>query len=1167
MKCFFFLLVPAALSAAKVIVPTSTSLTTGDAFFAAANVTNGSGLSATPNISNYQDVTHAVASGSTAWTTTAPGGGSADYFNFGPDPAFLFRFDKTHEFTDLVYWGYHFGNANGNEGKSFRLEFSNDDGAAFGAPIEVISPAISTSASTTLNLGSIHSGNAIRLTIFDNWFEGFGGGDRVGIGEFRFLGETPINPAPVIEVDRLIDFGVDPVSNNLTLTITNQGVLENLVVTPSLVPDSAFSIPASALAIPAGTSSDLPIFFNPPNDGCFSETLTLSTNDPESPLIQITLLAAVNCSFPAPQQADFSVKEGVFTSPLNLTLSSIDGATILYSLNGSIPGEESGVIYNGPIAINSTTQVRTATYLPGHPPAIRTRSYLKLDPEVAAYSSELPIVIIENFNRGNVPNKGWSTNTQTGGGLQQMARQPAFLGIYEQNPATQSTSLLSDPTQTSRIGIRVRGAFSSTWTPKPFSLETWKTDADVDRSVKILGMDSDSDWILYYPHPNYDRSMLNNTFIWELSRQTGRWAPGFRFVDLFLNENGGDLTMSDRKGVYVFLEKPKRGGKRIEYDKLSEDGSSGGWLTSINRMDAIPVDGFPSQNGATSPQFFHTAGPNRTQSTQPNASGSGDDIPRQSNAFINFEDPNGYRISSTQRNAIEDWFREFEDVLYDNNVWRDPVNGYRQHLDTTDFIDYMQMLTLAKQGDGLLLSMFPWVSSGERKLHMGPMWDFNNGAYRGSATGTLYFRPDRLWYDRLFDDPDFQREYEDRWFELREGPLSNANMAAIIDAQVAAFTTGLAGAQDGITASAWISRVNEMKSWLQTRADWIDSNYLPPPTLSSSGGLISEDFQLAIINTTGQAGTIYYSLDGSDPIDALTAYNGPITPTHSSLISSRVLTTGGNWSALRKATFIAGIPAGPENLIVSEINYHPDDLHPETEFIELMNISPNEIIDLTNLSFTEGITFTFPPNTTLAPGERLLVVEDEAAMISGFGPNLNITGEFTNQTNLKNSGEQLILTAADGSIIFDFEYSDGPPWPEFADGQGTTLTLIRPQTRPSLSLPGNWRHSVSEQGSPGTDDSRSFNGASEDLIDFVLGDFKPQLCHLFDEHLFNFQINLGADDFLVIPQFSLDLINWESLPLPGTPSQLGKDGFATNHIPLNINDSAKFIRLLIIPRP
>lgn len=1166
MKFFFLFLVPAVLSAAEVITPSSTSLTTGDQFFPAANVSNGSGLSATPNISNYQDVTHTAASGSTAWTTTAPGGGSADYFNFGPDPVFLLRFNETHDFTDLVYWGYHFGNPNGNEGNSFRLEFSINDGATFGAPIEVVSPAISTSASTTLNFGSIHSGNAIRLTIFDNWFEGFGGGDRVGIGEFRFLGETPINPAPIIAIDRLVDFGVDSVSNNFTLTITNQGVLEDLFVTPSLDPDSAFSIPASPLPIPAGSSSDLSISFNPLSDGCFSETLFLSTNDPANPLIQVTLLAAVNCSFPAPQQADFSVEEGVFTSPLALSLTSSDGATILYSLDGSIPGEESGAVYNGPITIDSTTQVRTATYLPGHPPAIRTRSYLKLDPEVAAYSSELPIVIVENFNRGKVPNKNWSTNTQTGGGLQQVARQPAFLGVYEQNPATNSTSLLSDPTQTSRIGIRGRGAFSSTWTPKPFSLETWKTNADEDRSIKILGMASDSDWILYYPHPNYDRAMLNNTFIWELSRQTGRWAPEFRFVDLFLNENGGDLTMNDRKGVYLFLEKPKRGGKRIEYDKLSGDGSTGGWLTSINRMDAIPVEGFPAENGATSPQFFHTAGPNRNQSTPPNTSGSGDDIPRQYNAFINFEDPNGYRISSIQRAAVEVWFREFEDVLYDNNVWRDPDIGYRQHLNTTDFIDYMQMLTLAKQGDGLLLSMFPWVSSGERKLHMGPMWDFNNGAYRGSATGTLYFRPNRLWYDRLFDDPDFQREYEDRWFELRDGPLSNVNMAAIINAQVAAFTTGLAGDQDGITSATWISRTNSMKSWLQTRANWIDSNFLSPPTFSSNGELVSVGFQLIITNTTGKSGTIYYSLDGSDPIDTLTTYDRPITPTQSSLISSRVLTTGGNWSALRKATFIVGIPAGPENLIVSEINYHPDISHPNTEFIELMNISPDKIIDLTNLSFTAGITFTFPPNTTLAPGERLLVVENEAAMISGFGPKLNIAGEFTKQTNLKNSGEQLILTAADRSIIFDFEYSDDTPWPEFADGQGATLTLIRPQTQPSLSLPGNWRHSVSGQGSPGTDDSRTFNGASEDLIDFILGDIKPQLSHLLDEPTFNFHIKLGADDFSVIPQRSLDLINWESLPLPSTPSQLDQNGTAIYHISLNTNISAQFMRLLVIPR-
>lgn len=244
-----------------------------------------------------------------------------------------------------------------------------------------------------------------------------------------------------------------------------------------------------------------------------------------------------------------------------------------------------------------------------------------------------------------------------------MARQPAFLGIYDRNPADNTADFQSAPNQSSRIGIRVRGAFSSTWTPKPYSLETWKTDEDSDRSIKILGMSTESDWIFYYPHPGYDRTMLYNTFIWELSRQTGRWAPEFRFVDVFVNEDGGDLTLADRKGVYVFLEKPKRDSKRIEFDELSQDGSTGGWINSINRMDPIPVEGFPAENGATTPQFFHTAGPNRIQSTSPNVSGSGDDIPRQYNAFINFEDPNGYTISAPQRAAVEEWYRQFENVL------------------------------------------------------------------------------------------------------------------------------------------------------------------------------------------------------------------------------------------------------------------------------------------------------------------------------------------------------------------------------------------------------------------------------------------------------------------------------------------------------------------------
>ena len=45
------------------------------------------------------------------------------------------------------------------------------------------------------------------------------------------------------------------------------------------------------------------------------------------------------------------------------------------------------------------------------------------------------------------------------------------------------------------------------------------------------------------------------------------------------------------------------------------------------------------------------------------------------------------------------------------------------------------------------------------------------------------------------------------------------------------------------------------------------------------------------------------------------------------------------------------------------------------EFIELLNISPNTI-DLTDARFSAGFDFSFPINTTLAPGERLLIVRD-----------------------------------------------------------------------------------------------------------------------------------------------------------------------------------------------
>ena len=70
-------------------------------------------------------------------------------------------------------------------------------------------------------------------------------------------------------------------------------------------------------------------------------------------------------------------------------------------------------------------------------------------------------------------------------------------------------------------------------------------------------------------------------------------------------------------------------------------------------MDPVPETGFPAENGAISPQFFRTAGPNRIlQTTANNPAVVGDDLPQQSNGFLNFDSPGGYRVNAAQRAAI-----------------------------------------------------------------------------------------------------------------------------------------------------------------------------------------------------------------------------------------------------------------------------------------------------------------------------------------------------------------------------------------------------------------------------------------------------------------------------------------------------------------------------------
>jgi len=183
--------------------------------------------------------------------------------------------------------------------------------------------------------------------------------------------------------------------------------------------------------------------------------------------------------------------------------------------------------------------------------------------------------------------------------------------------------------------------------------------------------------------------------------------------------------------------------------------------------------------------------------------------------------------------------------------------------------------------------------------------------------------------------------------------------------------------------------------------------------------------------------------------------------------------------------FVAGEPLSAgvlENLRITEVMYNPTVPSPddptdndEFEFIELKNIG-DESLDLTYVSFIDGITFDFSDSsvTSLGPGEFVLVVRNRAAFELRYGTSLSgrIAGEYANK--LSNNGEDISLVDFWNGVIAEFEYNDGRGWPLSADGGGHSLVALNSalvgEPEGSLNYSGNWRASTYIDGSPGRDD-------------------------------------------------------------------------------------------------
>lgn len=158
------------------------------------------------------------------------------------------------------------------------------------------------------------------------------------------------------------------------------------------------------------------------------------------------------------------------------------------------------------------------------------------------------------------------------------------------------------------------------------------------------------------------------------------------------------------------------------------------------------------------------------------------------------------------------------------------------------------------------------------------------------------------------------------------------------------------------------------------------------------------------------------------------------------------------------------------DVVINEVMYHPRPLSqspfaedPE-QWIELYNRGAAPVV-LTNWSFSSGITFNFPTDTTI-PAGGYLVVSNNAAALQAKWPAVGakIIGNFSG--SIKRGGERLELNDAYGNPVNEVTFANDQPWPVAANAGGSSMELRDPRadnTRPEAwassdeSARGSWQ--------------------------------------------------------------------------------------------------------------
>lgn len=874
----------------------------------------------------------------------------------------------------------------------------------------------------------------------------------------------------------------------------------------------------------------------------------------------------------------FSVDRGFYDSPFQVEITTkTPGARIIYTTSGREPSPGSLFsgpiehVYDGPITIEKTTVLRAAAFKDGLGPTnVDTQTYIFVDDVIKQETMRTQITESETYGPR----------------------------MHEALTALPSLSLAVEDAQF--VGS---GNSNTNDVESPTSVEWLNPDGSagfqVDSGISRFGG--------YYT--NFAKKSFRLYF-------RKRYGPGTLKYPLFRGHEFGKAPVEEfdslnlRSGSHDMQARGAYMSNRFVDDSMLEMGG----MAPHGRFVHVYLNGvywgqYHLRERWNAAMFAHYFG------------GSEDD----------YDAINGNDNFTSDFRAYDgdlDYWRETETLSREGQPWEVLQNR-------VNLKDYLEFMLLWSTGDSE--SEFQAVGSRARQIPFHFYMKDADGWLRSPSSGRIsHPGPGRFLSSlRSQGHPDFQIFIADLIHKhyFNDGALTdNANIARLqrrVDEIEVAFIAEAArwnfrppfdwrGYQANLIERHFPGLANTMIKRFKQIGFYPDD--MTAPHFHQHGGLIEPGFLLEMTAGTlfnPQGGSFLYTLDGSDPrlpgggvSDQALIYDrqaSGITLNQTVTVKARTLEEN-QWSALTEATFYLGEQPQAGDLILTEIHYHPappsaaeiaagfvDDN--AFEFIEIYNPT-DRLIELSQVSFTRGIQFSFADAATLqlGPGEATLVVQNRAAFEQRYGTSLPIAGDYPS-SKLSNGGETIRLSLANGVLLYEIEFDDKDPWPKTADGEGPSLVLINPDGDEDAGDSNRWQASPLTGGSPG------IISAENDSPAFFIDQDGDGLVHLLERALgssdadpasgpghfelraqvmtvdgkterywvFETQRDPQANDLELSLEVSQDLRQWINgdqafLELPEAPSGPGKIAWRSRQPAAALTESPSYLRLRVRQR-